>query len=126
MLIKSLSDLLTKKRIYIGIAFLLLIIILAYFGQWYAKGKADEFANSIHQHWMATDGRALYDNIAINKLRIEELDSKFQSQIDDVNRRRSAVGKVINDTIKKGDTIAIAGMFDNLIDRYTPPTSWDK
>lgn len=113
------------KYVYIGVGVLVFFIGAIWIGQWYAAGRADEFAKSIHEKW-ANDNRSTIQQIERNRLRIDDLDLKFQGQIDDINKRRSGGGKVIDATIKKGDTDVIAGMFDNLIDRYIPPDSWDK
>lgn len=125
--VKKSSELWKKfgKYVYIGVGVLAFLVGAVYAGQWYATGKADELAKAIHQKW-TNDNRDTFEQITRNKLKIEELDSKFQVQIDDINRRRSGGGKVIDDTIKQGDTAIIAGMFDNLVDRYKPPASWDK
>jgi hypothetical protein len=75
---------------------------------------------------MASDGRALYDNIAIQRNRIEELDQKYTDQKAALEDARKKWGKGISNVIKTGDTKIIAGTFDNLIDGYHPPASWDK
>jgi len=125
--VKKSSELWTKfgKYVYIGVGVLAFIIGAVYVGQWYAAGKADELAKSIYQKW-TSDNREVFEQITRNKLKIEELDQNFQSQSETLRRMRSGGGKVIDVAIQKGDTAIIAGMFDNLVDRYTPPASWDK
>lgn len=126
-IVKKTSEFWKKFRlyIYIGVGVIAFILGLVWVGQQYATGKADEFAAAIHQKW-ALDNKDTFEQITRNKIKLEELDVKFQSKLDDLTKRRSRDGKVIDATIKQGDTVAIAGMFDNLVDRYKPPTSWDK
>ena len=125
--IKKSSELWTKfgKYVYIGVGVLVFIIAAVWIGQWYAAGKADELAAAVHQKWI-NDNKEVFEQITRNKIKIEELDQSYQTQSDKINKIRSGGGKVMDVTIKKGDTALIAGMFDNLVDRYKPPASWDK
>ncbi len=113
------------RYVYIGVGILAFLAGAIWIGQWYATGEADKLAKAVHEKW-TNEHRDKFQQIERNKMKIEELDSKFQSQIDDLSKRRAAGGKVIHETIDKGDTAVIAGMFDNLVDRYVPPASWDK
>lgn len=114
------------KYVLIGIGALAFIAGIVYVGQWYASGKADEFANRIHERWMATDGRAIYDNIAINRDRIKELDTNYRDQSDRLDKMNRDKMKGIGNAIKTGDKKVLASMFDNSVDRYQPPASFDK
>ncbi len=114
------------KYIVIGVSAIIIIAAAVLIGQWVAGRYADQLATQIHDKWMATDGRALYDNIAIQKNKIEELDQNYKDQKAALDDARKKWGKGISNVIKSGDTKIIAGTFDNLVDRYTPPASWDK
>ena len=114
------------RYVYIGVGVLAFIIGAVWVGQWWAQGKADEFAKSIHDKWMITDGRALYDNIAIQRNKIEELDQNYTNQKAALEDARKKWGKEIGNVIRSQDTTTIAGAFDNLIDGYIPPPDWDK
>jgi len=115
-----------KKYVLIGVGALAFIVGIVYIGQWYASGKAEEFANSLHERWMSTDGRAIYDNIAINRDRIKELDQNYKDQSDRLDKISRDKMKGIGDAIKTGDKKVLASMFDNSVDRYQPPASFGK
>lgn len=108
------------RYVYIGIGVLVLIAGAVYLGKWYATGKAKEFSQSIHDRWMLDHGKQLYESIAVNKNKIEELDQNYKTQSTRVNKLWKERKGVIDNAIKSGDTTAIAGLFDNLVDGYTP------
>jgi hypothetical protein len=128
VIIKKGSEFWKKIRYYVigGVALIVLVIGIIFLGRWYASDAADELAIRIHERWMATDGRALYTDIAIQRNKIQELDQKYSDQKTALDDARKKWGRGISNVIKSGDTKIIAGTFDNLVDRYSPPASWDK
>ena len=113
------------KYVYIGVGIIAFIAGLVWAGQWYAVGKADEFAKSVHAKFVK-ENSAMFETITRNKIKIEELDKKYKEQSAQIKIMRIDLGGKVDNTIKSGDTAAIAGMFDNLVDRYDSPASWDK
>lgn len=114
------------KYYIIGAAALIVIIVgLIFLGQWYASGKADELAKSLHEKFRQ-ENQSIYDNLAVNQAEINKLKQDYSDQSEKITKlQKGREGGIIN-VIKSKDKQKIAGLYDNLVDSYTPPTSFGK
>lgn len=113
------------KYVYIGVGVLALVGGLVYLGQWYAAGKADELAKSLHEKFKQ-ENQPMYEDIVRNRIKIEELETNYKNQSARIERIRKEQERRIDNVIQSGDTKAIASLFDNIVDGYTPPASFGK
>jgi len=107
------------KKILIALAAIIVVVGAAYAGQWYAKNKADEFAQRLHDRFIS-ENRGLYESIAELKAKTKILEEKYKAQLKQLEDLKKAQRKEIKDVFKSGDKKAIAGFFDNVVDGYTP------
>lgn len=115
-----------NKKYFFAVLLVLAILIAAVFaGQWYAKKKASEFSQSLHEQWRL-ENQAMYDTVLLNAYKLQELESKYNEQSKAIAKLKKEREQHVDNVIKEGDPKKMAGLFDNLIDGYSAPADFGR
>lgn len=117
--------LVNKNYFILGFLIIAILIISVFVGKWYASGKANEFAQSLHEQWRL-ENQAMYDTVILNAYKVQELEKQYSEQSKTIAKLKKEREQHVSSVIKEGDPKKMAGLFDNFVDSYVVSSDFGK